>query len=190
VYTNGDYYTIEDAILNQSVQMVLKGDSTSDTSYVTTEFCGLTLEQGYPYTNYKTSSHSNYTGQDEYLNKKIFEIKESIKFLIPINSNSDDFLTSETEFNSGRVYSALIIPNDIALVFKEKSTLQIAGQIGVLGSIGIHGVILNNGLISMETNSYLYSYGFLKGTGEVIFKSGSVTYDIMRIYDWCGGSMQ
>ena len=196
VLTNGIYYTIEDAIKNQNVSISLMGNASNASSHVITEFCNLTNEQGYPYSNYFTNNASkdnplynkNYVNKNEYNDKKIFEINPNVKFLIPFNDKNEEFTTSENDYTSGNVYSALVIPENIALVFLNNSVLQLGGEIGLYGSIAKHGVIMNNGLISMEENSVIFSYGFLKGNGDVILRNGSKAYDIMRMFDWPGGT--
>lgn len=183
VDVGGILYTIEDAILNQNGKITVKG-STSDT-YITS-FCNLSKDQGYPYENFTTDSIN-------FLDKRVFKIKNGNTLYIPHSTNAEkpDYTVSTDEYHvneANHVFSALIIPDSVALVFETKSYLTISGVLGSLGSIGTHGVVMNNGIISIEKNSVLNAIGFLKGSGDVILKKDSITYDVLRIFDWIGGT--
>lgn len=179
---NGSYTTIEDAIKSNPSKITFAGDSTDGTSYVETVFSCLTEKQGNPYT--KTAGY--YTEDTvNFKDKKVFNLN-STTLLVNYDSSGNLQTTNETNHSSGNVYSCLHIPSNIALIIKSGS-LQIGGIIGINGSISTHGVILNKGIISIDSST-LYSYGFLKGTGFVDIKNNSTAYDIMRMFDWPGGS--
>ncbi len=181
---NGSYTTIEDAIKSNPSKITFAGDSTDGTSYVETVFSCLTEKQGNPYT--KTAGY--YTEDSvNYPDKKVFTLNSST---LLVNYDSSGNLkpntAPETLYSSGNVYSCLHIPNNVALIIKSGS-LQIAGILGINGSINTHGVLMNKGIITIDSST-LYSYGFLKGTGLVNIKNNSTAYDIMRMFDWPGGS--
>ena len=181
---NGTYYTIEDAIKNQIGTITFAGDYSGDKSYVETVFCCLSDAQGNPYTKsagYYTEDSINYPGQ------KIFNIS-SANVLVPYENSTKYFLENDAGSSTSRVYSCLNIPTSIAMVFSSSKQLQIGGVLNTSGYIGYRGVVMNNGTITLESSSILYSYGFLKGTGMVNVKSGATAYDIMRMFDWPGGS--
>lgn len=181
---SGTYYTIEDAIKNQNGTISFAGNSSSATSYVETVFCCLSDAQGNPYTKsagYYTEDSINYPGQ------KIFNIS-SANVLVPYENSTKYFLENDAGSSTSRVYSCLNIPTSIAMVFSSSKQLQIGGVLNTSGYIGYRGVVMNNGTITLESSSILYSYGFLKGTGIVNVKSGATAYDIMRMFDWPGGS--
>lgn len=181
---NGTYYTIEDAIKNQNTTITLAGDYSSNTSYVETVFCCLTDAQGNPYTKsagYYTEDSVNYPGQ------KVFSISKG-NVLVPYENSTKYFLENDASSSTSRVYSCLHIPASFALVFSSSKQLQIGGVLNTSGNIGYRGVVMNNGTITLESGSIIYSYGFLKGTGMVNVKSGATAYDIMRMFDWPGGS--
>lgn len=182
VIVNGTYTTIEEAIKSNPSKITFAGDSSKNTEYVETVFSCLTDKQGNPYT--KTAGY--YTEDTvNFKDKKVFTLN-STTLLVNYDSSGNLQTTNETNHSSGNVYSCLHIPSNIALVIKSGS-LQIGGIIGINGSISTHGVILNKGIISIDSST-LYSYGFLKGTGFVDIKNNSTAYDIMRMFDWPGGS--
>ncbi|MBR2891201.1 MAG: hypothetical protein IKC22_02335 [Bacilli bacterium] len=179
--TNGIYYTIEDAILNQSGKITFMGDSTNANSYIETQFCALSLEQGYPYTNYTNETIDGVI-------YKTFNV--TVPLYVPYNSS--DTLTAQSTSSANLVYSALTICSGVNLKFSGGADVYICGMLnGTMpnnGLISHKGVIMNNGRITAESGTYIYSYGHLKGKGDVILKSGSRLIDIMRFYDWPGGS--
>lgn len=180
----GSYCTIEEAIKAQGGTITFAGDSTTASSYIETVFCCLTESDGNPY----TESGGYYTEDSvNYKNKKIFTISSGI-LLVPYKNSTDITEPLESDSATSYVYSCLTIPSNIALVIKSGAQLQIGSILANRGISGMHGVIMNNGIITVESGSYLYSYGYLKGTGIINMNSGSVAYDIMRMYDWPGGS--
>lgn len=180
----GSYCTIEEAIKTQGNPITLAGDYSSNTSYIETVFCCLTESEGNPYTKsagYYTEDSVNYPGQ------KVFKITSGY-VLVPYENSTNYYLENDSSSSTSRVYSCLNIPKSIALIFNSGTELRIGGVLNTSGYVGYRGVVMNNGTITLESSSILYSYGFLKGTGVVNIKSGATAYDIMRMFDWPGGS--
>ena len=181
--TNGIYYTIEDAIKYQNSYISFLGDSKNANTYVETQFCGLTLEQGYPYTNYTLETLDG-------VEHKRFDI--AVTMYVPYDSSNT--ITNEKDSASGvnYVYAALTIGSGINLNMTNSKYLNVCGLMsGTMpknGLITTRGVIMNNGRITVQSGSMIYAYGHIKGTGKVIMLAGSRIYDVMRFYDWPGGS--
>jgi len=169
---NGSYYTIEDAILTTSGNITLAGDSAANL-HVETTFTSLSEEQGNPYES-----------QIE------FDIS-SRTLLVPF-ANSLDYKTITNNSYNSNVYSALIIPHTITLNIKSSGILAIGAyltnSVPNVSATNQRGVIKNDGIINLENGSNLYSYGYLKGAGTLNVYNGATATDVMRMYDWCGGS--
>lgn len=165
------YYTIEDALsLSGTTIVTFAGDSTNNTSYVATCFCALTDENPY-------SSTLEYT--------------MSKNMVINYQSGTEtSFGTNSEAATGGYVYSSLIIPSNVTLNVSSSYSLTINAVLGYkqpqASATLARGVLLNEGTIIVYGN--LYSYGYLKGTGIVIFESSSKAYDVLRHFDWCGGN--
>ena len=172
VIVNGNYYTIEDAINSTNGNISFIGDASSFNSFVYTSFCGLTKEQGSPYTS------------------TTFEIKSGRQLLVPHKENQD-FLVKYDIYEgvsplSQNFYTCLYIPNNILLDIK--GTLTISSVIAGSGRCGNSGGIINNGNIKMESGSKLYSYGFIKGHNTITLESGSNAMEVMVMHDWSSAS--
>lgn len=80
------------------------------------------------------------------------------------------------------------------LTIAEGTTLTINGNLTVGGVLGGEGVvrdytlIMNNGIINLGSSTTLTSYGYIKGTGEIVTSSGTTIVDVFRMYDWPGGA--
>ena len=168
----GKYYTIEDALF-QSGSIVLSG-STSEN--VITAFTSLT---------------SVYSGEAYYT------LKSGSSLLLPYNAdnkeiNDDPDIRSCGESNI--IYSVLVIPQNVT--FTVNGTFSVGGRLytknGIMGQ-GIttdHSVAFNNGNIVVNSGGRINSYGYLKGgnSGLITLNSGATALDVMRIYDWLGGT--
>ena len=179
--TNGIYYTIEDAIKNQKGFITFLGDKTNENSYVETQFCSLTTEQGYPYTNFTSETIEG---------KQYRRFDVAVTMYVPYDASNTIFAQSSSKSNL--VYAALTIPENVHLNISNNVDLNVCGSINYTmpnnGYIPERGVIMNNGRITVQSGSELYAYGHVKGVGTVYVNSGGKVYDVMRIYDWPGGS--
>ena len=177
-------YTIEDALKNQSGIITLSGDSSSNnTSFVSTCFSMLTEEQGNPY------AYGYYENQniDEKTYRK-YTINSNNTLLVPYKDSTAEYEHLDSSSTNKYIYSNLIIPSRINLVISNKANLYIGGKLAVQGNTSNPAVLLNNGLITLNSGALLKSYGFLKGTGMINAESGSTVYDVMVMYEWSGGS--
>ena len=187
------YYTIEDALSESaSGDITLAGNSSGNASYIITSFTKLThgeLTAGYTqedidnyFKNYKDCSSTN-----ESINHYTLSGKTLI---VPY---ADDVTASSTESTSAgtdKVYSALIIPNDITLNIS--STMNITAEVRHIGTsnvcqVSARGVVMNNGTINVKNGANILAYGYLKGSGTVNLESGATATDLFRIFDFKGG---
>lgn len=100
--------------------------------------------------------------------------------------------TESTSAGTDKVYSALIIPNDITLNIS--STMNITAEVGHIGTsnvcqVSARGVVMNNGTINVKNGANILAYGYLKGSGTVNLESGATATDLFRIFDFKGGSI-
>lgn len=156
------YYTIEDALEASGTTIVtFAGDSSSATSYVATIFSSLPTSL----TGYKTT----YT--------------VSKNLLVPYTSGTGttNGKVNNVNVSNTNTYTVLIINENITL---NVSNLYVTAEISGCGYVGIHGTIVNNGIINCS--STLYSYGYIKGTGTINMTSGSKCYEAMCFYDYPG----
>ncbi len=166
------YYTIEDA-LSASGTITFAGDSSSAQTYVATTFSSLSTS----ITSYQTS----YT-------------LSSRTLIVPYNNTTTDHTNNGgSSVVYGNVYTALVIPSGITLNFTSSSILTVAAEIGANGggkstAVKIHGVIVNNGTININSGCTVNAYGFIKGNGTLNLLSGSKIIECMCIFDWVGGT--
>ncbi len=159
---NGTYYTIEDALINTSANIVLCGTETTATNqFVLTCFSKI-------------------------LSTNTYELQNR-KLTVPNNASAYDYKTDYTDDSSSNVvYSALEIPLDITLNIKNNATMVVSSLIKASANVTRRGVVVNNGIINVYSGCYYKSYGFTKGTGILNLYEGSEALDIFRIYDWPG----
>lgn len=187
------YYTIEDALsASASGNITLVGDSSGNASYIITSFTKLThgeLTAGYTqedinnyFKNYKDCSSTN-----ESINHYTLSGKTLI---VPYADGVTASSTENTSAGTDKVYSALIIPNDITLNIS--STMNITAEVGHIGTsnvcqVSARGVVMNNGTINVKNGANILAYGYLKGSGTVNLESGATATDLFRIFDFKGG---
>lgn len=187
------YYTIEDALSESaSGNITLAGNSSGNASYIITSFTKLTygeLTAGYTqkdidnyFKNYKDCSSTN-----ESINHYTLSGKTLI---VPYADGVTASSTENTSAGTDKVYSALIIPNDITLNIS--STMNITAEAGHIGTsnvcqVSARGVVMNNGTINVKNGANILAYGYLKGSGTVNLESGATATDLFRIFDFKGG---
>ena len=187
------YYTIEDALSESaSGNITLAGNSSGSASYIITSFTKLTygeLTAGYTqedidnyFKNYKDCSSTN-----ESINHYTLSGKTLI---VPYADGVTASSTESTSAGTDKVYSALIIPNDITLNIS--STMNITAEVGHIGTsnvcqVSARGVVMNNGTINVKNGANILAYGYLKGCGTVNLESGATATDLFRIFDFKGG---
>lgn len=166
------YYTIEDALtLINSGDITFEGNASSASTYVTTAFSNLTIGQGYPYSS------------------KTYEVDRRNIIVAQSSGSSSDYTKVEaTSPSTSYVYSCLYISSGITLNVNSGSTISIRGVLSGRGLIGDHGVIVNSGIINMNSGSTLTSYGYLKNSkdnnGVINLYSDSKAYDVMAMLDY------
>lgn len=103
------------------------------------------------------------------------------------DNGADGYLTKQTEgctYGGSSVQSLLIIKEGVKLTVN--GSLTVGAYLMGASSPTLRGVIMNNGTI--ELNSKLVSYGFIKGSGKLIVNSSASVTDLFTIYDWPGGA--
>lgn len=186
VEVNSIKYTIEDAILLGSGNIVLLGDSSSASSFIYTAFCNLD-SINYPY-NLNANDKYSYTITNRnlivpYGTSNNLSTLENIvvngKSLVPATSGSND-----------NVYSSLFIPRNLSLDFNN-SNLLVDAWVSISQPYATvvkgRGIVKNEGTINLN-NSYLYAMGFLKGNGIINNNPNSTILDVFATYDWPGGN--
>lgn len=182
------FFTIEDA-LAQAGDIHLAGDSTNNSSdensYVITAFSKLGLSSSVD------SAFSDYKYDYAYtLNGK--------KLVASYNDSTTTRTTDKSVTSYGNVYSALILHKNITLTLSSSesssATLAAAAKVGFNQEISttlanVHGVIMNNGKIIVNSGCTVEANGYIKGSDESIIelKSGATAIDALSIYDWPGG---
>lgn len=172
-------YTIEDA-LAQSGTITLCGDATSDSSYVITAFARLNNLFDTAFGNYK--SDYKYTLSAKTL---IIPFEDSLKEKNCLNKINATY---------GNVYSALVIQNNISITLSNSASITVGAELSYNQRISCalaerHGVLSNNGTITAESGCKVSAYGYIKGTGKIILKSGAIGNDVVSIYDFPGGAV-
>ncbi len=168
VYTNNDYYTIEDALnLSSTSDMFIWGDATDGLSYGLTTF---------------TSIQSMYNNSEYTVNNR--------KIYAPYTLNSATL--KDTNGTGSNVFSCLLIPTGIIVNLNGSSVLAACSSIanGSQGGTATvqRGVIYNNGTINTNDNTIVYAYGYIKGIGKLNLNDNSKAYDVFRTLNWCGGT--
>lgn len=173
------FYTIEDA-LAQSGTITLCGDATSDSSYVITAFAKLNNLSGTAFGNYKSNYKYILSGKT-----LIIPFEDSLKEKNCLNKINATY---------GNVYSALVIPNNISITLSNSASITVGAELSYNQRISCalaerHGVLSNNGTITAESGCKVSAYGYIKGTGKIILKSGAIGNDVVSIYDFPGGAV-
>lgn len=172
-------YTIEDA-LAQSGTITLCGDATSDSSYVITAFAKLNTLSGTAFGNYKSDYKYTLSGKT-----LIIPFEDSLKEKNCLNKINATY---------GNVYSALVIQNNISITLSNSASITVGAELSYNQRISCalaerHGVLSNNGTITAESGCKVSAYGYIKGTGKIILKSGAIGNDVVSIYDFPGGAV-
>lgn len=173
------YYTIEDA-LAQSGTITLCGDATSDSSYVMTAFAKLNNLSATAFGNYKSDYKYTLSGKT-----LIIPFEDSLKEKNCLNKINATY---------GNVYSALVIQNNISITLSNSASITVGAELSYNQRISCalaerHGVLSNNGTITAESGCKVSAYGYIKGTGKIILKSGAIGNDVVSIYDFPGGAV-
>lgn len=173
------YYTIEDA-LAQSGTITLCGDATSESSYVITAFAKLNNLSGTAFGNYKSDYKYTLSGKT-----LIIPFEDSLKEKNCLNKINATY---------GNVYSALVIQNNISITLSNSASITVGAELSYNQRISCalaerHGVLSNNGTITAESGCKVSAYGYIKGTGKIILKSGAIGNDVVSIYDFPGGAV-
>lgn len=197
-YGSTTYYTIEDAILktNDSSTIILEGES-SNTTFVYTSFSALSID----FTKYNTTVENNIINYTLNKNIRIPFASVDMDFhgsggktyvekpgLFLGTTTSKDGCDSIAVNEDNKVYSGLYIPSNIKIILESSKTFIVGGLLTSCGNTKNRGVVYNNGLIELQNNSHLYSYGFIKGTGNIVANKNSTITDVFRLYDWAGGA--
>ena len=173
------FYTIEDA-LAQNETITLCGGANGDSSYVITAFAKLSPLTGDDFKNYKSDYKYTLSGK---------------KLIVPFeDSLTEKNCLNKTNAAYGNVYSALVIQNNISLELSNSASITVGAELSYNQNISCalvekHGVLSNNGTITAETGCTVSAYGYIKGTGKIILKSGAIGNDVVSIYDFPGGSV-
>ncbi len=163
----GNWFTIEKALAEKG-DITIAGSDTSGKAQTT--FSLLSIDD------------------DAYSDDKKYILDSNATLKVPYNAAGTEY--GEGEAYADKIYSALTIPSTVTLTVNGTITIGanfIAGNSNV-GKSYNRGVILNNGNIELNANSKLNCYGFLMGGGTVKVKSGATVLDVMRAYDWRGGT--
>lgn len=175
------YYTIEDA-LAASGNITLCGNATNDSSYVITAFSKLSLSaiNGDKFKDYKSDYKYTLSGKT-----LIIPFEDSLKEKNCLNKINATY---------GNVYSALVIQNNISITLSNSASITVGAELSYNQRISCalaerHGVLSNNGTITAESGCKVSAYGYIKGTGKIILKSGAIGNDVVSIYDFPGGAV-
>lgn len=78
------------------------------------------------------------------------------------------------------------IKSGVELTANSGGTLVVGGYLHYDSVIENPTVIMNDGIITIESGGVMNSYGFTKGQGAVHLEDGSICNDSLRIYDFVG----
>ncbi len=186
-----EFFTIEDA-LAAGGDITLCGNvntssdsSSSDPSYVITAFAKLKNLPGTGFENYKANYEYTLSGTNGSNRKLIVPFEDSL---------NEKTCLMKTNATYGNVYSALVIHNDISLKLSNSASITVGAELSYNQNISCalverHGVLSNNGIITAENGCTVSAYGYIKGTGKIILKSGAIGNDVVSIYDFPGGAV-
>lgn len=186
-----EFFTIEDA-LAASGDISLCGNvntssnsSSSNPSYVITAFAKLKNLPGTGFENYKANYEYTLSGTNGSNRKLIVPFEDSL---------NEKTCLMKTNATYGNVYSALVIHSDISLKLSNSASITVGAELNYNQNISCalverHGVLSNNGIITAENGCTVSAYGYIKGTGKIILKSGAIGNDVVSIYDFPGGAV-
>lgn len=159
------YYTIEDALNSSGTgSITMVGNLTTDESKV------------------QITAFSNILEVKEYSNS-------NHKLIVPYaseNTSESYSKIEETNPTSKNVCGCLYIPSSVT--YNTTKELYITSQIAGQGQCGDHGAIINDGNMNFNNGSSLYSYGFVKGKGNLVVNSGVTVTDVMNFKDYPGSA--
>lgn len=186
-----EFFTIEDA-LAASGDITLCGNvntssnsSSSNPSYVITAFTKLKNLPGTGFENYKANYEYTLSGANGSNRKLIVPFEDSL---------NEKTCLMKTNATYGNVYSSLVIHSDISLKLSNSASITVGAELSYNQNISCalverHGVLSNNGIITAESGCTVSAYGYIKGTGKIILKSGAIGNDVVSIYDFPGGAV-
>lgn len=100
-------------------------------------------------------------------------------------SNKEAYVAEDKSAANGNAAQAIVAENMILKV-ENGGNLTIGAWVGANCSVGKHAVLMNKGIIELDSGATTYVYGYIKGEGEFHAKSGSTVHDLMMIYDFAG----
>ena len=184
-----EFFTIEDA-LAESGDITLCGNiatssASPNSSYVITAFAKLKNLPGTGFKNYKANYEYTLSGTNGSNRKLIVPFEDSL---------NEKTCLMKTNAAYGNVYSTLVIHNDISLKLSNSASITVGAELSYNQNISCalverHGVLSNNGTITAESGCTVSAYGYIKGTGKIILKSGAIGNDVVSIYDFPGGAV-
>ena len=167
------YYTIEDAINDTSTtsSITMVGNPTTTEAEVQITAFSKLLET-------KTHTNSNHNLIVPFESLSTSETYTEIKALTVADADK-------------KTCGCLYIPNGIT--YNTTKPFYITSSIAGSSICGAHGVVINDGTMNFNSNSSdsssLYSYGYLKGLGNIIVSSGVTVTDVMKFGDFAGGNV-
>ena len=132
-----------------------------------------------------------------------YTITNGNTLLIPFNSGYTVYTTvPEMVYGSHTTpsaYKTLTMAKGASITFNSGSKLCVPSKVSASGAnseswngtpTGAHGkIVMNAGSsITMKSNSGLYVYGYIAGTGTITAESGAVVYEAFQTRSWRGGS--
>ena len=174
------YYTIEDAINDTSTTSItmVGNPTTTETEVQITAFSKL-LETK----TYTNSNHNLIVPSESLSTSETYTEILALKTVVDANKDNKE----EYKKNS---CGCLYIPNGIT--YNTTKPFYITSSIAGSSTCCAHGVVINDGTMNFNSNSTddtssLYSYGYLKGLGNIIVSSGVTVTDVMNFGDFTGG---
>ncbi len=171
VYTGerATYYTIEEALNGVSSGKIYLEGSTNT---VFTRFTTLSFYSGESY----------------------YAVKSEVDLYLRSTDGNTSAVVNENVTETEPVYSVLSVPSCIRKL-DINGTLTVAAYIGEkdtstsnMGAVGKRSVVMNDGNIFVKSGGKILAYGFIKGNGIIEAESGSEITDVMRMYDFLGGT--
>lgn len=129
---------------------------------------------------------SNYTIDFDY------NINSYLNVILPYgreDTSTTGYLLKQTANSAGSanaIHSFLIFAEGIEV--NVDGTLTVGGVVKSGGVVASHAVLMNDAYITMNAGTNIYSYGYIRGNGEVNLLSGSSIHDVYKIFDWKGGA--
>ena len=157
------FYTIEDAI------------ASSGTTAITFAGNPTTTEEDIQITTFSMIlSNASYTNS----NHPIVISYESFGTGTAIKKTS---ASTPTSTNTVCVW---YIPSGITLTCQKDVVCN--GELAGVADTGVHGVVMNDGILNITSN--LNCYGYIKGNGMINAQSGSAVIDTLKYYDYPGSA--